>query len=98
MTGWDVTAEELRTRARRIVTAKKLYNLPRRLERRRRYPAEALPPRRSPPGGSAEATLPRERLSAMIAAYYAARGWDAVGRVPAALVETLSLYDLRVDS
>ena len=27
VTGWDVTAEELRTTARRIVTAKKLFNL-----------------------------------------------------------------------
>src|SRR5947208_8641724 len=27
VTGWDVTAEELHTIARRIVTAKKLYNL-----------------------------------------------------------------------
>src|SRR4029077_14579308 len=27
VTGWDVTADELRTLARRIVTAKKLYNL-----------------------------------------------------------------------
>src|SRR5438552_11160684 len=27
VTGWDVTADELRTTSRRIVTAKKLYNL-----------------------------------------------------------------------
>src|SRR6185437_11045157 len=97
VTGWDVTDEELRTVARRIVTAKKLYNqregwnadedtLP------KRFLSEGLPV-----GGSVEATLPRERLSAMIAAYYVARGWDAAGRVPAAIVAELDLHDLRTD-
>src|SRR5437763_559128 len=85
--GWDVTAEELRTAARRIVTAKKLYNaregwtadedtLP------RRFLSEGLPV-----GAGADATLPRQRLRAMVAAYYAARGWDQAGCVPAALAE-----------
>jgi aldehyde:ferredoxin oxidoreductase len=93
VTGWDVTAEELRTVARRIVTAKKLYN------QREGWSAEedTLPKRflreGLPVGGSTEATLPRERLTAMIAAYYAARGWDAVGRVPAALGAELDLSD-----
>jgi aldehyde:ferredoxin oxidoreductase len=93
VTGWDVTAEELRTVARRIVTAKKLYN------QREGWSAEedTLPKRflreGLPVGGSTEATLPRERLTAMIAAYYAARGWDAAGRVPAALGAELDLSD-----
>jgi len=30
----------------------------------------------------------------MIAAYYAARGWDRAGRVPAMLVEEFALQDL----
>jgi aldehyde:ferredoxin oxidoreductase len=94
VTGWDVTADELRTTARRIVTAKKLYNV-----REGWTPAEdTLPPRFLGEGvsldGAGEATLPRERLQAMIAAYYAARGWDAAGGVPAALVEQLELGDL----
>jgi aldehyde:ferredoxin oxidoreductase len=29
----------------------------------------------------------------MVAAYYAARGWDEAGRVPAALAEELGLRD-----
>ena len=34
------------------------------------------------------------RLRDMVGAYYAARGWDAAGQVPAALVEELGLTDL----
>jgi aldehyde:ferredoxin oxidoreductase len=94
VTGWDVTAEELRTTARRIVTARKLYNV-----REGWTPAEDTLPKRFlseglPAGASAGAVLPRERLAAMVRAYYAARGWDDAGGVPAALVERLRLTDL----
>jgi aldehyde:ferredoxin oxidoreductase len=91
VTGWEVSAEELRTLARRIVTLKKLYNLregwtaeedtlPRRLLR------EGLPA-----GPDGEASLPPERLQAMVQAYYAARGWDEQGRVPRGLLGALDL-------
>jgi aldehyde:ferredoxin oxidoreductase len=94
VTGWDLTADELRTAARRIVTAKKLYNL-----REGWTPAEDTLPRRFlseglPTGGSSETLLPRERLQEMIAAYYDARGWDKQGRVPRELIEELALTDL----
>lgn len=94
VTGWDVTADELRTTAQRIVTAKKLYNL-----REGWSPAEDTLPRRFlseglPVGAADEATLPRERLQSMIAAYYADRGWDATGHVPSELIEQLQLGDL----
>jgi aldehyde:ferredoxin oxidoreductase len=94
VTGWDVTADELRAAARRVVTAKKLYNL-----REGWTPAEDTLPRRFlseglPAGASAGAVLPRERLREMVRAYYAARGWDEQGRVPRALVEGLRLTDL----
>jgi aldehyde:ferredoxin oxidoreductase len=94
VTGWDVTADELRTTAARIVTAKKLYNV-----REGWTAAEDTLPRRFlseglPDGASAGATLPRERLQEMIRAYYAARGWDAQGRVPAEVIEALQLSDL----
>src|SRR4029077_3806811 len=62
VTGWDVTAEELRTAARRVVTAKKLYNV-----REGWTPAEdTLPKRFLSEGLPAGAVLPRERLQAMI--------------------------------
>ena len=94
VTGWDVTARELETVARRIVTAKKLYNI-----REGWTPAEDTLPRRFlseglPSGVSAGAVLPRERLRAMIRAYYAARGWTLEGDVPRTLVEALQLTDL----
>jgi aldehyde:ferredoxin oxidoreductase len=94
VTGWDATARELQSVARRIVTAKKLYNI-----REGWTPAEDTLPRRFlseglPSGVSAGAVLPRERLRAMIRAYYAARGWTPEGDVPRELVEALQLTDL----
>jgi aldehyde:ferredoxin oxidoreductase len=94
VTGWDVTADELRCVARRVVTAKKLYN-----EREGWTPAEDTLPKRFlseglPDGVSTGATLPRERLRAMVAAYYAARGWTPEGRVPRESCGELGLGEL----
>lgn len=94
VTGWDVTADELGTTAARIVTAKKLYNV-----REGWTAAEDTLPRRFlseglTDGTDAGATLPRERLQEMIRAYYAARGWDGRGRVPAEMIAALQLTDL----
>lgn len=94
VTGWDVTAQELQRVARRIVTAKKLYNL-----REGWTPAEDTLPHRFltqalPVGTSLRAALPRERLQEMIQAYYAARGWDRQGRVPHNNLEALQLMDV----
>jgi aldehyde:ferredoxin oxidoreductase len=94
VTGWDVTADELRTTVRRIITAKKLFNV-----REGWTAAEDTLPRRFlseqlPNGASAGAVLPRERLQAMIQAYYQARGWDRDGDVPAGLIRPLQLDDL----
>src|SRR5260370_29749142 len=79
VTGWDVSAEELHTTARRIVTAKKLFNI-----REGWVPAEDTLPNRFlseglPDEQVAGAFLPRERLNQMIQAYYAARSWDRRG-------------------
>jgi aldehyde:ferredoxin oxidoreductase len=81
VTGWDLTADELRRTAQRIITAKKLYN-----QREGWTPAEdTLPPRflaeALPSGVAAGAVLPRERLQEMILAYYRERGWDDAGWV-----------------
>jgi aldehyde:ferredoxin oxidoreductase len=74
VTGWDVTAEELRAVAQRIVTAKKQFNI-----REGWTPAEDTLPERF----FADGKLPRERLEAMKRAYYSARGWTEDGWVPA---------------
>jgi aldehyde:ferredoxin oxidoreductase len=94
VTGWDVTADELRAVARRIVTAKKLFN-----QREGWTAAEDTLPKRFLAEGLAngdgpEALLPRGRLQAMIQAYYAARGWDTEGRVPLEVIEALQLANL----
>jgi aldehyde:ferredoxin oxidoreductase len=94
VTGWDVTAGELRTLAARVVTAKKLFN-----EREGWTAAEDTLPRRFLTEGLAagavpEAALPAERLREMVQAYYAARTWDLDGRVPSKLLGSLDLEDL----
>ena len=45
-------------------------------------------------GAAPGAVLPGERLRVMIAAYYAARGWDERGFVPGTVVHELTLDDL----
>jgi aldehyde:ferredoxin oxidoreductase len=93
VTGWDVTADELRTTATRIVTAKKLFNI-----REGWTAAEDTLPRRflseGLAAGGRTALLPRERLEELVREYYRGRGWDADGRVPDALAAELGLLDL----
>jgi aldehyde:ferredoxin oxidoreductase len=93
VTGWDLTSSELHQTARRVVTAKKLFN-----QREGWTAAEDTLPRRFlsqrlADGSSDGAVLPRERLEAMIQAYYRARGWDGDGRVPVSQVAELGLED-----
>jgi aldehyde:ferredoxin oxidoreductase len=98
VTGWNVSAVELHLVARRILTAKKLFNiregwtcaedtLP------KRFLAEGLSE-----GASTGATLPAERLHEMIQAYYAARGWDQKGNVPDTILRQLDLAALSDDN
>jgi aldehyde:ferredoxin oxidoreductase len=73
VTGWDVTGAELRESARRIVAAKREFNL-----RAGWTPAEDTLPERflkTPLPNDPEATLSRERLDALVAEYHRQRGW-----------------------
>ena len=77
VTGWDVTADELRTAARRIVTSKKRFNIlagwtPEEDTLPQRMLEVALPE-------DARSQLSPERLSALIRAYNDARGWSPEG-------------------
>jgi aldehyde:ferredoxin oxidoreductase len=80
VTGWDVTGAELRETARRIVMAKRVYNI-----REGWQPADDWLPDRllneplALPSGRVAALTP-ERLRAMIGAYYKSRGLDPHGR------------------
>lgn len=91
VTGWDVTADELRAVARRIVLAKREFNA-----REGATTADDVLPRRmlDTPlelGSGRTATLTAERLRTMVTGYYAGRGLDAEGRPAPADVADLLL-------
>jgi len=91
VTGWDVSASELREVARRIVNLRKSFNIregwrPGDDALPERFHAEALP------DASADgASLSRERLEAMIRSYNLARGWTEDGYLSAAIQADLAV-------
>jgi aldehyde:ferredoxin oxidoreductase len=91
VTGWDVTGGEMRRTARRIVMAKRVYNI-----REGWQPADDWLPDRllneplSLPSGRV-ATLTADRLRAMIGSYYDMRGLDPEGRPDPAAADDLGL-------
>ena len=79
VSGWDVDGEELEATARRIVLAKRAYNVREGWTRSDdtlpdRFLEESLEV-----ASGRRATLTRERLDAMIEEYYEARGLDPSG-------------------
>ena len=91
VTGWDVDGAELRLTARRIVLAKRVFNI-----REGWQPGDDWLPERllSEPlelGSGRVATLTPQRLRGMIDGYYAARGLDAQGRPDPADLAALQL-------
>jgi aldehyde:ferredoxin oxidoreductase len=91
VTGWDVDGAELRQTARRIVLAKRMFNI-----REGWTPEDDWLPERllSEPlrvGSGRVAALTPARLRGMIDGYYAARGLDATGRPGEAAVAGLLL-------
>jgi aldehyde:ferredoxin oxidoreductase len=73
VTGWDVSADELRETARRIVSAKRQFNL-----LAGWTPAEDTLPDRfldTPLPNDPEASLSREMLDGLVAEYHRQRGW-----------------------
>jgi aldehyde:ferredoxin oxidoreductase len=91
VTGWEVGGAELRATARRIVLAKRVYNL-----REGWRPEDDWLPERllSEPlrvASGRVATLTPQRLRGMIDGYYAARGLDGEGRPERAAVADLHL-------
>jgi aldehyde:ferredoxin oxidoreductase len=91
VTGWEVSGEELCETARRIVMAKRVYNI-----REGWQPADDWLPDRllneslSLPSGRV-AALTADRLRAMIDSYYKMRGLDPEGRPYPATVDGLGL-------
>lgn len=81
VTGWDLDADELRAAARRIVRAKRAFNL----REGATAADDTLPVRMLETplelGSGRTAALTADRLRAMVAGYYQARGLDQHGRV-----------------
>jgi aldehyde:ferredoxin oxidoreductase len=97
VTGWDVDADELRRTARRIVVAKRLFNLREGWTRAEdRLPERFLTEPLELDSGR-EATLTETRLTGMIDAYYLRRGLTAQG-VPKPETETELGLDLFVQA
>jgi aldehyde:ferredoxin oxidoreductase len=93
VTGWDVTADELRKAARRIVAAKKQFNILAGWQREE----DTLPMRFLRPTDERQQpnTLDQARFASLVSAYYNARGWDADGRIPDDLLAELGLAEFQ---
>ena len=93
ITGWAMTADELKAAGERINNLKKLFNV------REGWTAadDTLPDRilsEKLPTGVAQGTqLEREELEMMIQSYYRARGWTADGMIPESKLRELGLLD-----
>ncbi len=91
VTGWDVTAAELKVAGERINNLKKLFNIREGWSREDdtlpvRVLTEALPN-----GVARGAELTRDDLEMMISSYYRARGWNDDGSIPESKLEELGL-------
>ncbi len=93
VTGWNITPDELRRTAQRIVNAKKLYNI----RQGWRPEEDTLPKRmlRQPlSGGASEgAMLTEGKLQELICAYNRARGWTDEGWIPEELLAELEILN-----
>jgi len=81
VTGWDLTADELQRTGGRIVTMKRLYNQREGAARE----DDTLPPRLLNEALESGRGLTRAELDRMLDDYYAARGWNPDGTVPAGI-------------
>ena len=93
VTGWEMTADDLRRCGERISNLKKLFNIREGWTRA----DDTLPPRTLeeplPDGVAAGVGLTREELDYMIAGYYRARGWTAEGLIPEEKLAELGLKE-----
>ena len=80
VTGWDLTADELRATAQRIVLAKRAYNLREGWQPEDDWLPERFLSEELTVGSGRQAALTPATLRSMIDGYYAARGLDPSGR------------------
>ena len=79
VTGWDTDAQELATTARRIVMAKRMFNVREGWTREEDWLPERFLSESLEVGSGRAATLTPETLDAMISSYYRGRGLDPAG-------------------
>jgi aldehyde:ferredoxin oxidoreductase len=94
VTGWDVDADELATTARRIVLAKRLFNLREGWTREEDWLPDRFLSESLELESGRSATLTASRLEAMIDSYYRGRGLQETGVPTAGTVSELSLDGL----
>ena len=91
VTGWDMSAAELRETGERISNLKKLFNIREGWTREQ----DCLPPRLHeeaiPDGPGKGVTFPKSELDMLISDYHEARGWTADGLLADATRERLGL-------
>jgi aldehyde:ferredoxin oxidoreductase len=91
VTGWDVDGEELRRTARRIVVAKRLFNLREGWTRAEDWLPDRFLGEELELDSGRRAALTAERLRGMIDVYYEGRGLDPAGRPSAETSAELGL-------
>jgi len=94
VTGWDVDADELAVTARRIVLAKRLFNLREGWTREEDWLPDRFLSESLELESGRTATLTAGRLTAMIDSYYRGRGLDEAGVPSPETVSELSLRGL----
>jgi aldehyde:ferredoxin oxidoreductase len=82
VTGWDFSADELRTAGERIHTMKKLFNVREGWRTEDDWLPKRLLTEPLPTGVASGVTLSRAELQDMLRGYYQARQWDEHGFVP----------------
>ena len=94
ITGWDMSADDLRRAGERINNLKKQFNI----REGWRRADDTLPPRvfqeTLPTGVAAGVGLDKQDLDMMIQGYYRARGWRKDGTIPAGKLHELELDDV----
>lgn len=94
ITGWDMSADDLRLAGERINNLKKQFNI----REGWRRADDTLPPRvfqeTLPTGAVAGVGLDKQDLDMMIQGYYRARGWRKDGTIPAGKIRELGLDDV----
>jgi aldehyde:ferredoxin oxidoreductase len=94
VTGWDIDADELATTARRIVLAKRLFNLREGWTREEDWLPDRFLSESLELESGRTATLTASRLEAMITSYYRERGLEETGVPTPGTVDELSLQGL----